>query len=300
MTATPLVSLGLPVHNGERFLAATLDSILGQSLPDFELIISDNASTDATPAICRRYARQDGRIRLVRADRNRGAAWNYNRVVGLARGRYFKWAGDDDLLAPDHLARCVEVLEGAGGSAVLCYPRTILIDAAGRELEHYEDRMDVRHAASWERLRHVLRHLRLCNAVFGVIRREVLLTTRLIGPYHSSDVVLLAELVLRGAFHEVPEPLFRRRRLHEEGSRQNLTDADKIHWFDPSRRTRHPFVRTRLFAEHLRSTAAAPLPARDRVRCARVLFAEWGPRHWRTVGGEFKRALRAAVRVGDR
>ena len=99
----PRVSIGLPVYNGENFLEFALDSILGQTFQDFELIISDNASTDATESICRRYAAKDSRIRYYRNPNNQGAAQNYNRVFALARGEYFKWAAHDDVCKPNYL-----------------------------------------------------------------------------------------------------------------------------------------------------------------------------------------------------
>src|SRR3989339_68658 len=116
----PLVSIGLPVHNGEHYLRKTLKSLLSQTYPFIELIISDNASTDGTEAICKAYERLDERIRYFRSDRNRGAAWNFNRVLELAGGTYFKWAAHDDLSAPDFLASCVRILE-TDRSVVLCY-----------------------------------------------------------------------------------------------------------------------------------------------------------------------------------
>lgn len=298
MTADPpLVSLGLPVYNGERYLEETLASILGQTMGRFELIISDNGSTDGTERICRAHAERDRRIRYLRAERNRGASWNFNRVARLATAPYFKWASADDLLAPTYLEACVNTLEAAPASVVLCYPRTALIDSDGTVVEHYQDRMDVRHPQPRERLRHVLRHLRLCNAVFGMSRREVFLSTSLLAPYHSSDVVLLAELALRGQIWEVPERLFLRRRPEEPDARHRLTQVEKIRWFDPSRRLRYPFIRTRLFAEHARSIMAASLPLTERVRCLGVLASEWGPRYWRNVGGEFKRAVLGTLRA---
>ena len=99
-TDGPRVSIGLPVYNGDNYLAETLDSILAQTFTDFELIISDNGSTDRTEAICRRYAAQDHRVRYVRNPSNLGAARNYKRAFELARGEYFKWNGHDDPLAP--------------------------------------------------------------------------------------------------------------------------------------------------------------------------------------------------------
>src|SRR3546814_9942917 len=123
----PRVSIGLPVHNGGLLLPRALDSILGQSFPDFELILSDNASTDATAAICRDYAGREGRIRYFRQDRNLGAAGNFNFTFAQATGAYFKWAAHDDVLAPGFLTACVDLLSEDAG-AVLAFTDVRLVN----------------------------------------------------------------------------------------------------------------------------------------------------------------------------
>jgi glycosyltransferase involved in cell wall biosynthesis len=135
-----LVSIGLPVYNGERYLAQALDSLLSQSHENLEILIADNASTDASEAICRDFAARDPRIAYHRHPRNLGAAANYNFVFRRARGAYFRWAAHDDICMPRLVERCVAALEAAGPSAVLAYPRTRLIDAEGRVLRDYDDR----------------------------------------------------------------------------------------------------------------------------------------------------------------
>ena len=120
----PRLSIGLPVFNGEQFIRAAVESILAQSFSDFELIISDNASTDMTPAICREYAQRDSRIRFIQQSENRGGAWNFNHVFSLARGSYFKWAPCDDVIAPTYLERCIEALDRTP-AAVLAQARVI-------------------------------------------------------------------------------------------------------------------------------------------------------------------------------
>jgi len=100
MNAAPRLSIGLAVYNGENYLAESLDALLGQSYDDFELIISDNASTDGTADICRRYEKQDSRIRYIRQPLNIGLAPNHNFVFRQSRGELFKWASHDDLYAP--------------------------------------------------------------------------------------------------------------------------------------------------------------------------------------------------------
>src|SRR5882762_1549884 len=116
----PRISIGLPVYNGENFITDALESILGQTYTDFELIISDNASTDRTEALCKSYAARDPRIRYWRNAENLGAARNFNRVFELSSGEYFKWTAHDDVLAPDYLEKCIEASD-RDPSVVLVY-----------------------------------------------------------------------------------------------------------------------------------------------------------------------------------
>ena len=100
MTGVPIVSIGLPVYNGEAFIGEALDSLLDQTHSDFELIISDNASTDATEAICREYVSRDPRVRYIRQAANQGILANYRAVLNEARSGLFMWASADDTWGP--------------------------------------------------------------------------------------------------------------------------------------------------------------------------------------------------------
>ena len=108
---TPRLTVGLPVYNGEKYVAASIEALLGQTYEDFELIISDNASTDATTDICLAYAKSDSRVRVIRQKRYIGLAPNHNVVRDEARGEFFKWAAADDLYGRDLLKSCVEALD---------------------------------------------------------------------------------------------------------------------------------------------------------------------------------------------
>ena len=286
----PIVSVGLPVHDGERYMAETLDSILGQDVDGLEVIISDNASTDATEEIARSYAARDPRVCYVRNERNLGAARNYNRLVDAARGRYFKWAGYDDLLRPAHLRRCLEVLD-AEPEVVLTYPRTDIIDGAGEIVRQHDDNLHLGSPDPVERVRHFARSFTLCNPCFGVIRRDVLLRTSLVQPFVSSDIPLLVELALLGQWHEVPERLFLRR-IHETSSRQGgLTMEQVARFFEPGR-SRPLAPRTRMVTESLRSIGRSDLPAAVRARAAAAFLSTWTLRRVRVRGGQAKAAVR--------
>jgi glycosyltransferase involved in cell wall biosynthesis len=250
----PRVSIGLPVFNGESFLAQTLDSILAQTYSDFELIISDNASTDKTEEICQAYATRDHRIRYFRNATNLGAAKNYNRVFELSSGEYFKWAAHDDLCAPEYLERCVEVLD-RGPAVAACHPRTRIIDEHGGHLEDYGEYHNLRSPWPHERFRdYLFRPAFMWNAIFGVIRASELKKTPLIGNYASSDRVLLGELVLRGEISQVPEYLFLRRDHPRMSWRVNPTHRAFSVWFDPANRGRILLPATwKHFFEYLRA-----------------------------------------------
>ncbi len=289
---TPRVSIGLPVFNGERFLAESIESVLAQSHSDLELVISDNASTDGTETLCRRYAERDPRVIYQRAERNRGAAWNYNRVLALSRGELFKWLGHDDRIAPSFVERCMTALDQADPGVVLCYTRTILIDETGAPRGVDRDDLELAEALPWQRLAHLTRRYNLCNPVLGLIRREALERTRRIGPFVSSDLVLLAELALLGRFLELPEPLLERR-IHAASSRAANRSARQVaDWFAPSvRRRLFVWPRGRLFLEILRSVARAPLPPQERLAAALAFVATWSARWTRVQLGAARARL---------
>jgi glycosyltransferase involved in cell wall biosynthesis len=263
---SPKVSLGMPVYNGEAFLAETLDSILLQTYPDFEVIISDNASTDSTREICESYAARDSRVHYDRNDTNIGAARNYNRVFELSAGEYFKWTPYDDCYAPRYLESCVEVLEREA-DVVLCYPRTILVDGIGDVIEYHDDQFNLQSPKPHLRFRESFYGSAWCNPVLGLIRAAVLRKTGLIGSYHASDEVLLGELALYGKYFEVPEYLFIRR-LHEHTSiEDNPDDEARVTWFDPSTTGKVLAPRWRRFVEFHRAIQRSPLGAWDRLLC---------------------------------
>lgn len=283
------LTIGLPVYNGERFLRDALESILGQTFADFTLVVSDNASTDATVEIVEEYASRDDRIVLLRNEENRGAAWNYNRVFSECRSPYFKWAAADDALAPTCLERSIELLESAPG-VVLAYPLAQVIDAEGNAVGMIEDRLAAPPGAPPHiRIRQVMRNVVFGNAIFAVMRADALRGTRLHGNYPSADWVLLAELALAGEFREIPEPLFLRR-LHEGISvRANPTPELLAQWFDPERKP----VRRRslvLLQEHLGAVRHARLSRSERT-LAYALVAATSARRWAQPRTRVRRML---------
>ena len=268
MIRVPRVSIGVPVFNGERYLAQALDSLLAQTYEDFELVISDNASTDRTGEIAQHYAARDPRVRYLRSERNRGAGWNYRRTFELARGEYFRWAPADDLSGRESVARCVEILDQER-SVVLAYPKTRFIDGQGQLLSEYEDRLHLLQPRASERLSALMERLGYCNALYGLIRADALRSTALLGSYVGADVVLLAELVLRGAFWEIPEVLFSRR-FHGSASSQ-MTLSQRERFWNPTYKSRIRLHVWRQCLEIGRAIGRAPLDLAEKVHLFLVL-----------------------------
>jgi glycosyltransferase involved in cell wall biosynthesis len=274
-TRPPLVGLGMPVFNGARFLAATLESILAQTLTDFELVICDNASTDATGEICRHYAATDARIRHVRNAANLGAHPNYNRCFRLSRGRYFKWTPHDDVLAPDYLAHCVGALE-ANPRAVLCQSQLHFIDAQGATLGICgTDLHGAQAAGAAERFAAAVLRAHNSYDMQGVFRREALERSGLLGSFHGADRALVAGMTLLGPFLHVPLPLLKVRDHSGRYTRAMVDPRARASWHDTRLRSRWSFPTWRLYRTHVRQVLHAPLTSGERSRCLLALLAWW-------------------------
>lgn len=224
----PIISVGMPVYNGERYLAEAIEAVLAQTETDFEFLISDNASTDGTQDICTDYAARDQRIRYVRNDRNIGAARNYNQVFDMSVGRYFRWFNADDLCSPLSHERCLAFME-AHPDVAMCYGDADIIDGDGNLTEHYMDRLQLQQDSVVDRFITFLHVVGLTNAIYGLMRRSALERTTLMGDgtYPAADVTLMAELALQGKVVKLPEALFKRR-MHEQASswdRKNIAVA---------------------------------------------------------------------------
>jgi glycosyltransferase involved in cell wall biosynthesis len=294
MYSTPLVSVGLFVYNGERFIEESLRSILNQTFTDFELIISDNASTDRTGEIAKAYAQRDDRIRYYRAEKNMGAGWNARRVYELATGKYFKQAAVDDLIEPDFLRRCVEILESDPG-CVVAYTRTKEVDENGNFIQNYVTPMHLDVDDPVARFRQMLLIPCWCYEIYGVMRRSALQQIPPLGSYVNGDGVLLTRMSLLGRFYEISEPLFISR--HHSGQstktlpvrvqqppRIRLTNRyhslPSPEWWDPAKTRTLSFPQLRQFLEHFLSIYNARLSLGQKLRCYFMLLP-WINIHFR-------------------
>ncbi|NTV09395.1 MAG: glycosyltransferase family 2 protein [Zoogloea sp.] len=286
----PMVSIGLPVYNGERFLHQAIDSILEQTLGDFELIISDNASTDATASICQAYAARDARIRYFRQRSNMGAPRNWNFVLRHARAPYFKWASANDFCDARLLQVCIELLE-RDKPAVACFGRTCLIDDHGRPLGLYSGDIEIADPRPSERFRTICRRLRMNNLLGGVIRTRAL---RRLGPMHAypaGDLPLVAGLALAGTIRMCNGAIFYRR-IGEASFSAQLTQEELQYFLDPSAGSVHRFAALKRHRDHVRAILSAPITLTEKLAslAAALRHASWDAmRHARRAGSGSQR-----------
>ncbi len=273
MMRKPLVSVGLPVFNQESYIEDAIESMLAQTFRSFELIISDNASTDCTADICRAYGSKDPRVRFSTNGQNIGIANNYNRVFKLASGKYFHWMGGDDSHDPRFLEHCVEAME-AHPDRVLCYSATKVIDENSDELcLVVNDMAGASTQSIAKRLAAAMFEDPFCHSVFGLFRTEVLRGTDLIGNFHGSDRVLVAQLALQGRFLHIPEPLF----FNRDHSNRYSTRPELWHraYYAVSKKDRVALPEWRVYTEYVRAVQKFVEEPRDRQECYRELARWW-------------------------
>ena len=289
--STPRVSIGLPVFNGERYLARALDSLVAQNFEDFELIISDNASTDGTAQICQEYAGRDRRITVHRNERNIGAVGNFNRTLNLASSEYFKWAAHDDWCAPEYLSRCVEVLDG-DPSMVLCFTAMGVADEEGTVFRVRREKLDG--AASTRprtRFHTVLWALVDCTSpVFGLMRASTLRDNGLALPNAPElDRILIGELSLYGGIRQLPEILF----FHH--GPPGHPRRDQWTWMDPANKNKIRATTARITQRHAAALWRAPIGVADKVALTMDLLVAFGLRRTRSKISKLSKHQKATV-----
>jgi glycosyltransferase involved in cell wall biosynthesis len=281
--SVPPVTLALPVYNGENFVAAAIESLLAQTFRDFELIVSDNASTDTTWDISQSFARRDPRIRLHRFEANAGATRNFNHALAMARGRYFKWCAHDDLIEPTFVDECIRVLD-ADPSSVLVYSRARIIDENGARLDPgdgYDPAATFGSSDPLRRFRELIRCRHRCFPVFGVIRTEVLRRVGALQNYSHADRILVGRLAMEGRFHQVPKDLFLSR-VHATASARLFADPRKLRsWWDPNLKRGHLLPHWKLFWEYLRLVRDRIPGTGGQLRGYAEVITSLGVRWWR-------------------
>jgi glycosyltransferase involved in cell wall biosynthesis len=217
MSNSHVVSIGMPIYNESKYIGETIESVLSQEFRDFQLIISDNASTDSTLSICQKYAAQDSRIRIIQNDTNIGASDNFKKVFEKSNSQYFVWMAGHDLWHPQFLSKCIDELN-ENLSVVLCYPKSICIDDIDKNLGVIGRGIDTRGLDPVSRFQVVLWGMGYGSPIYGLLRSSVLkqvtLGTKTVAPDH----ILLNELSLLGDLAYLDEPLQYVRKLADFGS----------------------------------------------------------------------------------
>lgn len=300
MPTAPRASIGLPVRNGEQTVARAIESVLGQSLGDLELIISDNDSTDATLELCRSYAARDPRVRVCPNEENIGLLRNYNRVVELSTGEYFRWLGADDWLEPRYLEKTLAVLDARPDCiGATTYQAFYTEDGERLYREHpgpWADHLDP--TVRYVRMLWFLREdFRLLDPNYSLFRRRVLLASHMQRFMPMGDFALALEMSLQGSYCHVPECLANRKRPPES-------------FEDVARRLTPPGWKTlrhsdrELLAVLLSDVWASDLTWVQRLRCSWLALQDVsraaGRQAWRSARGQLAQRARSLGLPVDR
>jgi glycosyltransferase involved in cell wall biosynthesis len=294
--SVPLVTVGIPVQNGARFVADAVTSVLEQTMPAWELVVADNASTDETVAIVECLTRGDPRVRIVRHPRNVGLNANFNSTIAAATTPYVKWLAADDRCGPTFLADAVAALQDTP-HLVGVAARTQLIDACGCPCEipaeidaAYDD------ASPVTRVRRLLLDDAFVFVLFGLWRRAVIARAGGLGSYVSADKVLLTELLSAGPVAVLPT------RAHfsrcHTGQSLHLPSEAAHGWVTGRPALRRPLHYDRLVAMggYARAITRAPIGLTERARLMGVLLEFVADRERLARREQHRDLLRAVAR----
>ena len=271
----PRVSIGLPVYNGENYLAEAVQSVLDQTFDDYELVISDNASTDRTAEICQDFSSSDKRVRYFRNERNLGAAPNYNLAWEKSTGEYFKWFAHDDRIKPEYLATTVSALDERP-DVILCNTVVDYIGAKGEHLGYYKsvlEQCDVESVS--ERFSTMILRSHTCVDFFGVLRRKIMEGSLLHQAFSGADKAFLAQMALRGRLLQLEEPLVEMREHPVRYTRLTKTSSMKLAWHDSTQAGKKDIPVLTLYQVYRELVRSEQLNDADRRACKWILQRYW-------------------------
>jgi glycosyltransferase involved in cell wall biosynthesis len=189
----PTVSIGMPVYNGGKYIKEAIDSLLAQTFKDFELIISDNCSTDGTEAICLEYTKNDKRVRYVKQSQNIGASKNFEFVLQESKGEFFMWAAHDDRWSPDCINKLTLALKQSEDAGLAFSNYTI------RNLETSDERLVVvcPRDSKIKAFNYLLGIFDMCpSMIYGLYKTALIRDTKF-KSFDFADVSFISELGLR-------------------------------------------------------------------------------------------------------
>ena len=273
----PLISIGIPVYNEEKFLNQSLTSLLAQDYQNIEIIISDNASTDGTGDICARAAENNASVRVLRASVNTGATANFQRCLDAAKGDFFMWAGGHDLWSVDFVSQCVDALMHHP-TAVIATPESEWIDPQSQPFGHRAFILDTRGMDPLARVFTLL--WANMHAMYGLMRTTALRAAGPIPNYSGADLILLLRIALQGDFVPAPGALWSRRELRmgeDFRARQRRYHSSDFDVRKP--RLDRLFPVARLPYEILRTVWSSDLAVADKIAFSMALPAQLPARY---------------------
>jgi glycosyltransferase involved in cell wall biosynthesis len=266
----PKVTIGLPIYNGQKYIAAAIDSHLSQSFGDLRLVISDNGSTDGTPDICADYAKADSRVTYLRSPENRGILWNHRRVMEtMESSQYFRWAGADDILEPGLLGAMVTLLDSRPEVEAVM-PATKNIDGDGEIIGSMDRTLDLQSPSVIERGEKILVASYQHVVAYGLLRVSSLKVMRTGPNYIGWDPVFIWELALRGQIAQLESPALLRR-FHRGSISRVKTVKEMRKWVEPNAKGGMNFPHWTWSYERVRALLATPLSTRDKLRLTKLL-----------------------------
>lgn len=288
MNTLPIVSVGIPVQNGDNYISKAIESILDQTFKDLEIIICDNASTDNTEKICQYYKHLEKRIKYIRNERNIGAGPNFNLAFKMSRGKYFKWLAHDDICSKDYIEKCYKILN-KNSKIVLCHSLIDFIDAYGnRIIRDYRlpKSQNINSSNVNKRFKSLISLEHFCNDIFGLIKRSELEKTKLFKSFIGSDRLLLAELSLKGKFFRIPEVLFFSRD-HSKRSIKFLPLHKRNQWWDTRLNSKIQLPHIRILLEYLLLLKNKGLNISDRLKCLNEIIF-WIRDYWHPLAKDIE------------
>ena len=270
MKSSTIISIGIPTYNSERWVTKTLNSLLVQTFSDFEIIISDNASTDQTYKICSDYASQDKRIRIYRNQKNIGAIRNQNKLREYAHSAYFMWSSSSDLYAPTYIEKCLEGFEKIPGCA-LSAAKTIFIDENDNIIRAYEEDMSLLDDNPVNRFNGFFDKVTYNNIFCGIIKKDILDMSVSLGQHIADEYPLMADLALRGKYLQTDEYLVYRRQCSNT-TFMEMSKVEKIRFLCPYRSSLPKFYRVKYFLHLLKVIHLSKLTVTGKYRLAKPII----------------------------
>jgi glycosyltransferase involved in cell wall biosynthesis len=226
------VSIGIPVFNGAKTLAKTIEAVINQDYTNLEIIISDNCSTDETQSIAEEYQKKDSRIKYIRQDKNYGMTSNFSKVFGYTTGDFFMWAAHDDQHDTTFISKCLPLLL-SDPEAGLCVPRTqgyfrgeVAWVSSMKSFTNIESRSEL--------YNETLRHFPACG-MYGLYRSSKVAKTQLWRNFTGADLVFVQDLTLHGNIvicEDILFSYFEREKWNTlEQDYANIHATSKIPWY---------------------------------------------------------------------